>query len=251
MVAKQTGFVWDKSLTTNMVALAVVVLGLLLPAGSAVVLSIGLFALSGAVTNWLAVHMLFERVPLMYGSGVIPARFEEFKRAIKEMIMQQFFSSDNLKNFIAAEERSVAQWFRADQLVERLDYDSLFQRLVEAIMQTSFGSMLNMFGGASKLDGLKEPVVNQIKGALLDMVDSERFQKNLSGSIDVDKLGADMSQKIEAIVDQRLSELTPLMVKEIVQQMIRHHLGWLVVWGGVVGGLMGLIAGLLVQFKII
>jgi hypothetical protein len=31
------------------------------------------------------------------------------------------------------------------------------------------------------------------------------------------------------------------MVKEIMQQMIRDHLGWLVVWGGVFGGLIGLV----------
>ena len=35
------------------------------------------------------------------------------------------------------------------------------------------------------------------------------------------------------------------MVKEIIQTMIREHLGWLVVWGGVFGGLFGLIAGVL------
>jgi len=31
------------------------------------------------------------------------------------------------------------------------------------------------------------------------------------------------------------------MVKDIIQKMIRAHLGWLVVWGGVIGGLIGLI----------
>jgi hypothetical protein len=36
-----------------------------------------------------------------------------------------------------------------------------------------------------------------------------------------------------------LQELTPEQVKLIVQKMIRQHLGWLVVWGGVIGGLMG------------
>ena len=55
------------------------------------VFNTGLFALSGGVTNWLAVHMLFERVPFLYGSGVIPMRFEEFKTGIRKLIMDQFF----------------------------------------------------------------------------------------------------------------------------------------------------------------
>ncbi|HAR89821.1 MAG TPA: DUF445 domain-containing protein, partial [Gammaproteobacteria bacterium] len=54
------------------------------------VLNTGLFALSGGITNWLAVHMLFERVPGLYGSGVVQLRFEDFKEGIRNLIMEQF-----------------------------------------------------------------------------------------------------------------------------------------------------------------
>ena len=54
------------------------------------VLNAGLFALSGGNTNWLAIHMLFERVPGFYGSGVIQLRFDEFKMGIRKLIMEQF-----------------------------------------------------------------------------------------------------------------------------------------------------------------
>ena len=50
-----------------------------------------------------------------------------------------------------------------------------------------------------------------------------------------------MTERIEGIVRQRLDELTPERVKEIVEDMIRQHLDWLVVWGGVFGGLIGLL----------
>lgn len=67
--------------------------------------SIGFFALSGAITNWLAIHMLFEKVPLLYGSGVIPNRFEEFKTSIKDLMMNQFFTIENVEQFIHNEEQ--------------------------------------------------------------------------------------------------------------------------------------------------
>mgnify|MGYP006119943327 FL=1 len=90
----------DKALLTNLVALIIVIIGLLLPNEFQVlILNTGLFALSGAFTNWLAVHMLFEKVPGFYGSGVIPARFEEFKQAIKILIMEQFFTAENIGKF--------------------------------------------------------------------------------------------------------------------------------------------------------
>jgi uncharacterized membrane protein YheB (UPF0754 family) len=53
-----------------------------------------------------------------------------------------------------------------------------------------------------------------------------------------------MMSKVDNIVQQRLNELTPAMVKDIIQEMIKSHLGWLVVWGGFFGGLIGLIAHL-------
>jgi Uncharacterized protein conserved in bacteria len=80
----------NKSLTTNLLAALTVVAGFLSPVQSELILSVGLFALSGAITNWLAVHMLFEKVPFLYGSGVIPSRFEEFKGGIRRLIMSQF-----------------------------------------------------------------------------------------------------------------------------------------------------------------
>lgn len=80
----------NKSLITNVIAGIFVITGFLF--NQAIVLSIGLFALSGAVTNLLAVHMLFEKVPFLYGSGVIQLKFAGFKVAIKNLILTEFFS---------------------------------------------------------------------------------------------------------------------------------------------------------------
>ena len=71
----------NKSFITNFLALIAIIIGYAV--ANNIIFTVGLFALSGAITNWLAIHMLFERVPFLYGSGVIPARFEDFKKAIK------------------------------------------------------------------------------------------------------------------------------------------------------------------------
>ena len=71
----------NKSLCTNLLALAVTLVALYFEADT--LYFIGIFALSGALTNWLAIYMLFEKVPGLYGSGVIPLHFEEFKQGIK------------------------------------------------------------------------------------------------------------------------------------------------------------------------
>jgi uncharacterized membrane protein YheB (UPF0754 family) len=53
-----------------------------------------------------------------------------------------------------------------------------------------------------------------------------------------------LTTSIEEMIDARLNELSSEDVKSIVQKMIREHLGWLVVWGGILGGLIGLMVEL-------
>ena len=71
------------------------------------------------------------------------------------------------------------------------------------------------------------------------MVKSERFKDVLKKGLDSCKVGHDVVSKIETIIDKRLNELTPQLVKEIVQKIIKVHLGWLVVLGGIFGGILG------------
>ena len=88
----------NKSLATNLIALAVTVTAYYIHHD--ILFSIGIFALSGAITNWLAIHMLFEKVPGLYGSGVIPAHFEDFKLGIRNLMMTQFFNEENIDRFL-------------------------------------------------------------------------------------------------------------------------------------------------------
>lgn len=232
----------NKSLITNLIAIVLVIAGFLSPVYTDVLLSIGLFALSGAITNWLAIHMLFEKVPLLYGSGVIPNQFEDFKSGIKSIIMLQFFTTDNIKRFIQSEEESAKKTLDLTPVLDAVDYDNIFQKLIDAINASSLGAMLKMVGGAEALEPLRQPVSEKMRAALQEIAQSERFQAAIHKSLSTEKLSADISVHIEKIVDARLNELTPDMVKNIIQHMIKKHLGWLVVWGGVFGGLIGLIA---------
>ena len=207
--------------------------------------SVGLFALSGALTNWLAVHMLFEKVPLLYGSGVIPQRFEQFKSGIYQLVMTQFFSSDNIDRFLADEQKSTDPVFDFEPVIAQTDLSPAFDSLLKVVEQSSFGGMLGMFGGSAALQPLKEPFIAKLKLSLTDISQSEQFRQLVLAQLDQPEQLEGVRNKVDSIVRQRLDELTPELVKDIIQQMIRKHLGWLVVWGGVFGGIIGLIAGVL------
>lgn len=232
----------NKSLITNLIALGLLLAGMAMR--SPLISSIGLFALSGAITNWLAVHMLFEKVPGLYGSGVIPARFEEFKMGIKSLMMEQFFTEENIERFLS-EKEGIGHSFHLTPVIEKIDFTPTFDGLVEVVEQSSFGSMLSMFGGVEMLEPLREPFCDKMKSSIEDLTQDEKFIQLLTDELEQPDVMGEMRNKVEQIVEQRLNELTPELVKEIVQRMIREHLGWLVVWGGVFGGLIGLIAGIL------
>jgi len=231
----------NKSIVTNGLAIIVVIAGYLLQ--HQLVLNIGLFALSGAITNWLAVHMLFEKVPGLYGSGVIPDRFEDFKLAIKELMMTQFFTAENIDRFLKSPGES--NDFHLAPVIEKVDLSPSFDSLVKVIMESSFGSMLGMFGGQEALMPLKEPFIDNMKTSLINMTREDTFQQLLRDELEQPDVMSEIRQQIEDIVEKRLNELTPGLVKAIIQDMIKKHLGWLVVWGGVFGGLIGLIAGVI------
>lgn len=229
----------SKGLITNLSAAAVIVAGYFSPLYPDLLKSIGFFALSGAVTNWLAVHMLFEKVPLLYGSGIIPNRFEDFKASIKKLMMGQFFTVENIEQFIEREEQEGGRVLDIGPILNAVDYDRIYDGLATSIMESSFGSLIQMMGGEDALITLKEPFTHKMKKYLVDMVESDRFKSALHSSLNAHQIGEDITERIEIVIDKRLDELTPRMVKEIVQDIIHEHLGWLVVWGGVFGGLMG------------
>lgn len=235
-------FMFNKSFITNLIAVIACVLGWLLKVDW--LLAMALFALSGALTNWIAIHMLFEKVPGLYGSGIIQIKFEQFKAGIKTLIMEQFFTVENFNKFLS-EKSGQAHQFNLKPIIADTDMSPAFDSLVATIKQSSFGSMLEMFGGDAALVPLKEPFIEKLKSSVIEITESEQFAEKLKASVSSEQNITDMMNKVELLVEQRLEELTPAMVKDIIQQMIKSHLGWLVVWGGIFGGLIGLLAHVL------
>jgi uncharacterized membrane protein YheB (UPF0754 family) len=200
----------NKSLITNIAALSLAIVAYSIQ--HSLLFTVSIFALSRAITNWLAVHMLFEKVPGMYGSGIIPALFEDFKLSIRELMMTQFFSEENIDR-ILNRDKAQNPGQHLSPVIEKINLEPAFNTLVKTIMESSFGGM-----------------------------SSDEFSYLLIDQLEQPDATADIRQNVHSIINKRLDELTPELVKIIIQDMIRKHLGWLVVWGGGFGGLIGLVS---------
>lgn len=229
----------NKSLSTTIISLCFIIAGFFSPVYQDQILSVGFFAFSGAVTNWLAIFMLFEKIPFIYGSGVVPMHFEEFKKGIRNLIMGEFFTKENLNRFLTDSKDKMLPEINVDKGIESVDYNQIFNSLIQLILESQIGSMLNMFGGPSILEAYREPFKNKISDFIKQEVNKPSFKNAIASSLEQGNLADKVESQVEKIVENRLEELTPQMVKEIIQDMIRKHLGWLVVWGGVFGGLIG------------
>lgn len=218
----------NKNFLTNFIAFLIMLIGSFSPIYQEVLFMIGVFSLSGGITNWLAIHMLFEKIPLLYGSGVIPNQFNEIKLGIKNLILDEFFNEENIDAFFSNKKN-----IDTTQLVDSLDKEKIFNKLVEAIEESSLGNMLNMVGGKEALLPLKEPMIKKVNESLNDIYENSMNTDNY--------FIKEIKSKIERIIQNRLDELTSEDIKKIVQGMIKKHLGWLVVWGAVIGGIFGLI----------
>lgn len=231
----------DKGWMTNTVSLGLVGVSYIIEGFMGEALrSAGLFALSGAVTNQLAIHMLFEKVPFLYGSGIILDRFESIRAALKTLIMEQFFTPEKIESFVQSQERSID----LTPIIAQTDFTPAYEALLKSVMESPMGGMIGMFGGESLIAKLKEPFLEKIKLSTIEISQSESFVNALNTHLHQGS-GA-LTDTIGEIVELRLAELTPQMIKEMLHGLMKEHLGWLVVWGGVFGGAIGIISVFLI-----
>ena len=208
--------------STILIALLITVIGYSIP-DDGIVFSIGVFAFSGAITNWLAIHILFYRVPLLYGSGVIPRNFASFIAAIRDLLLLQFFNTENLRRFA-----------NNHMVLDSIDYDSAFERLCNAIEESPLGSLLAFAGGRKALLPLKPNLTTTL----------QELAQEIGGNLEGEQFIDELHTKIKHIIEAHLNELTPQKVRDMLLQIIEEHLGWLVIWGGVFGGLLGFAFGI-------
>lgn len=252
----------DKGTFSTIISAVGLATGIILPAGDVqkLILSTGMFAFSGGITNTLAVKMLFDRVPGLIGSGVIPARFREIRAEIKRLILTHFFDAAYLREFLHARSEDLrlhsylkgggaaggaAEAF-VEQQWEKLAAPEVIRpivdRQIEKLLDSSIGGMLIMVG----VDNVK-PAVSQFVSDLLASLKGkvlERARGMDSGAewtLDEEKITEDLRAAVDHLLETKLQQLDAPTVKKMLEDVIRDHLGWLVVWGNVFGGLLGLV----------
>jgi len=204
--------------------------------------AIGLFGFSGGITNWLAVKMLFDRVPGLYGSGIITQQFKEIRQTVMDTVLETFFDTDFLGNYAKdkAVELEDSQFLvtKLREILECEEADKILERNIAAMFTRPEGMMLMMAGfSAETLKPMVRPFMVDMDKEIAPMLTSSFDPRTMINA-------SAMRDQVKELMATKLEMLTAPMVKDLVEEMIRTHLGWLIVWGNLLGGLIGLVCQL-------
>ncbi|KAL0211447.1 hypothetical protein P9112_009745 [Eukaryota sp. TZLM1-RC] len=200
----------------------------------------GLFGLAGGVTNWLAVKMLFDKIPFLYGSGVIPNRFKEIRRAVKNAIMRTFFDQKYLEKYLAKKAGAVLGGLNIEdkvrQLLESQVVDDIIDAKLKEFSQRPEAVYITLMGiQPAQLKTWIKPFALGLGGDLAPLV-SQLFDPAKTLNLDM------LRTEIDSLMTTKLEELTPDIVKKMLEDVMREELGLLIVWGAVFGSSIGMLS---------
>lgn len=243
---------WDtsKGEASCIFTFVVMLVGIVLTEGSLTrnltyeyVLAFGLFGFAGGATNWLAVKMLFDRIPFLAGSGVIPRQFKAIRQSVKDTVMQGFFDEEYLEAYLRKRSATMMQDLdlakMIDDFMAKPEFDALLTEKLTAMSAKPEGMMINsmapMFGGIGGMVPVIKPILQAI---------GKEVGEELARTFDPLEVitVAKIRTELDALMTEKLQLLTPKMVKRLLENVIRQHLGWLVVWGNVFGALIGVVS---------
>lgn len=202
-------------------------------------IAFGLFGFAGGFTNWVALQMLFYRIPLVYGSGVIPSRHKKIRETVKNVVLSAFFDEGFLDKYVGQKIVQMATVHDAGKRLQAVLQSAAVEQLINAkldgLFSQSEGDVLRMIGICrEKLKPMIRPLLLSLAADL-----APGIANKLAGSKGTTVVW--LKRELDAYMTLRLQELTKYRTTSLLRQIIGRHLGWIVVWGTVFGALVGLL----------
>merc|ERR1711933_12408 len=160
-----------------------------------------MFAIGGGVTNWVAIKMLFDKIPLVYGSGIIPAQYEGIRRVVKNVIMKNFFDETFLNYYVKDKVLNM-------DIKGKLE-DFCKSEKMEKILQGVFGN------DAGMLVPIVKPHIVKVGARLAPLIKDKIRSMDLMKDLDSAKV------EVDKMLTDRMLELTPDKVKVLLEEIMR------------------------------
>ena len=186
-------------------------------------------ALTGYITNFIAVKMLFHpRKPINLGlftlQGIFPKRQDKLAEKLGDIVSRELFSMEDVKATLNNPE----VLSQVNEVVEA-KVDIFLKEKLAAKMP-----MLGMFLNDDTRQKIKDTLMEELGDMLPNMVDS---------------LGAQLENKIDVaqVVKEKVANFSSDKLEDILYSIMKKEFTFIEILGGVLGFLIGLIQLALVQ----
>merc|ERR1711991_200758 len=138
------------------------------------------FAFAGGITNSVAIFMIFEEIPFVYGSGIIPKNFKTIRETVKNTIMKTFFDpqylerymfdkTDKLIQYLAQGSEAESRPIRTalDSMLKSPGFGQMIDRRLQEMQASPIGMLLAGFGQSPAV--LKPLILSFISNSVTEM----------------------------------------------------------------------------------
>jgi uncharacterized membrane protein YheB (UPF0754 family) len=162
---------------------------------SPLMLTLAMYALSGAATNSLAILMIFHKIPGLLGSGIIEKNFYSFQQKLKTVIMEHFF-----KNGLS---------------FDSFNTELIGRQLYEKIAKSDF-AILTQF-------------MNQEK--MIELLESMNIKDILSKSLKTESIETHLEEQIMQMSPEEIKNL----ILHIMHEHLQYLVVWGAIFGALMG----------------
>lgn len=198
----------------------------------------GLFGFSGGMTNWLAIRMMFDKVPFLIGSGILLKHFIEIRENVKKTTMDTYFDAGHITSYVQQKTEMILSALQLEESIRDIirspEVQQLIEEKIDDMYETPEGMVLGMMVNKSKMKTSIMPSIENIGGDIVPLVSQMiRSSEHLTED--------NLREKIDEMITSKLVEMEPGLVIGVVKDMVETELGWVIIWGNIFGGLLGII----------
>ncbi len=188
-------------------------------------------ALTGWITNWIAIKMLFHpKKPInILGitiQGIFPKRQKALAMSIGGLVSKELFSIEDMKKGFQNPEHLEPVYAILDAKLDKF----LKEKLPAAM------PMLSMFMGDKAIGKVKEVLSKEFRESLPDMINT--FTENMEKDMDIEKI---VTEKVESFSLEKL--------EAVLYTIMSKEFKFIEVVGAVLGFLIGVIQVALVKLE--
>ncbi len=228
--------------------------------------SIGIGALIGYITNYIAIKLLFRPYkPIklknitVFPQGVIPREKKTLAKKVGAAVKNYILSEEEIKKIVTSDEvkKEIEKFldkkineFLAKDIGEFLTKEEIAEKLAE-IISNVIKEKFSMFAGLVSKDMLMNILLKlKISLKISQLVDTEKVKNLLKNEVflflenEVPKIF--FKAKIEKVVEEKVASFNEKTLEEMLFSLMKKHFNFINTAGAVLGAIIGAVQYLII-----